>query len=167
MKFFFKIISCTLLFISLIGCQQETKKKPFKIAMTIKIEEDDSFQLFYTTSKNEKFSTQQHYKKIGVLGKNEFQTICFDLTLQKPPNNFRIDLGENQHETPIEIKSIELIFKKDTVRINGATVHRFFHLNESLQKIGNQTFLRKKIDLNYDPFLVATPLLHKKIELAF
>ena len=76
------------------------------------------------------------------------------------------DFGENKIETPVKINSIELKYNSDSIVIDALVLEHFFHPNIYLEK-GDSGYLRKTLNGRYDPFLVSTPLLEKKIELEF
>ncbi len=136
----------------------------FKVFIDIKVNEDDKFQLFYVDDSPEGDFSVDKRLALLIKGDNNFQVIEFTLPANVFPYKFRVDLGENNLETSIEIRSIKLQYNNDVIEIGNLTLERFFQPNIYLEKTVNG-YLRKTIDGRNDPFLLSTPLLIKKMEL--
>lgn len=147
-----------------VSCKKQ-EENVFRAFINIKVLEDDNFQIFYIDNLELGYSEKKR-KTIQVKGTEEFQTIVFELPHGVFPKMFRIDLGENKKESPIEIESVTLKHNDKTIEINDLIFDRFFKPNIYLDKT-DKTFLRHSINGRYDPFLLSTPLLNKKIELEF
>ncbi len=138
----------------------------FKITLEAKVNEDDKFQLFYVEDDvNNRYSAERRVTRT-IEGKKEFQKIELSLPKGVFPQRFRIDVGENKINTAIEINTIVLSFKREKIVINNLTFERFFEPNIYLEK-NKKGYLRKTFKGRYDPFLESTPLLNKRIEIAF
>lgn len=141
------------------------KDNSIRVYLKVKVMEDDKFQLFYISEPLKgKYEPKDRIQK-NVEGKNEFQTIVFQLPEDILPYKFRIDLGEKGHETSIEIDHIEIKLNKNKILIDSTTIHRFFQKNIYLDSGDEKIFSRKKVSGKYDPFLTSTAFLIKKIEL--
>ena len=139
----------------------------FRIIMDINIAENDRLQLFYKDSEqDESFSVEKRIVK-RIKGNEGFQTVTFELPPKNLPYAFRIDLGEMSNETSIIVNEIRIELNSSELVINNKTLNRFFTKNLYLETDDNRVFLRKKINGRYDPFLISTPFLIKKIELEF
>lgn len=136
----------------------------FRVIINVKVLEDDKFQLFYVDDSSEGKYNINKRTVTYVNGKNEFQSVEFKLPANVLPRKFRIDVGENNYETAIDIKEIEIKFNNNLIKINDKVLERFFQPNQYLKKLKNN-YMRIKIDGRYDPFIDSTPLLIKKIEL--
>lgn len=164
------------------SCKDETKNKESQIVETpkevvvkdntlsiildVKVKEDDKLELYYViNSPEDGFSRDNRYATY-IKGNNEFQKIEFKLPKDVFPYKLRLDLGDNgnKYETNIEIKSITLQLNNNTIEIDHTTMDSFFQPNVYLQKTDNG-YSRKVVDGKYDPFLLAKPVLIKKMEL--
>ncbi len=146
------------------SCKKK-EENVFRVFIDIKVLEDDNFQVFYIDDLESGYS-EKNRKTIQVKGISEFQTIVFELPNNVLPKMFRIDLGENKKESPIEIKSVKLKHNDKVIEINDLVLDRFFKPNIYIEKV-DKAFLRQSIESRYDPFLSSTPLLNKKMELEF
>lgn len=136
----------------------------FKVTMDVIVMEDDKFQLFYIDdSPEEPFSLEKRLV-FNLKGNDSPQKIQFILPENVFPYKFRIDLGENKNETTINIKEIKIKYNNKIILIEKLVLERFFQPNIYLEKVDNG-YLRKFVDGRYDPFLVSSALLNKKIEL--
>lgn len=138
----------------------------FEVSMEAIVKEDDKFQLFYVDSYPDDSFTPENRVVSIIKGSQDAQKIKFMLPENILPYKFRIDLGEYKNESPIEINEINLKYNTNSIIIDKAILNRFFQPNIYLERVDNNYF-RKFIDGRYDPFLVSTPLLNKKIELEF
>ncbi|MDX1772977.1 hypothetical protein [Oceanihabitans sediminis] len=138
------------------------------VTMSVKVLEDDKFELYYVDDSIDRSFNSEDRIAVYVQANNNFQTIEFKLPEYSLPYKFRIDLGDNsnKHESNVEIKSVTLQLNQFTIDIDDATMDSFFQPNKYLQKI-NGGYTRKIVDNKYDPFLLAKPVLIKKIELEF
>lgn len=138
----------------------------FILTMFVKVFEDDKFELYYVDDSIDGNFNSKNRLAVYVVGSNEFQTIQFKLPENSLPYKFRIDLGDNgnKYETNIEIKSITLQLNGNTIELDHTTMDSFFQPNVYLQKT-DTGYSRKVVDGKYDPFLLAKPVLIKKMEL--
>lgn len=157
------IISIIILFF--FSCSTERLEDTF-VKIRLKSLNDERIQLFYTSSEKESFNNELRILK-KISGSNEFQNINFEIPKTTKPIKFRLDLGENQLETPIFIQNIEIENGKTSIEVDNETLRRFFKPNIYLKTYDFKKFERKKINGKYDPFLISTPLLDKKIHLEF
>lgn len=175
-----KIILACLIVLSF-ACKNEEKKaieteKPvkkevvkdniFRVFINIRVSEDDKFELYYVgDTPDGNFNVNERVAKY-IKGSDDFQVVELSLPENIFPYKFRIDLGDNinKYETDIEIKSIIIQLNKEKIEIENELLSSFFQNNVYLEKtpLG---YKRKSVDNRYDPFLISTPLLIKKIEL--
>lgn len=158
------------------GVKSEIKKEKteiskdniLKIKLQFKATQEDKFELYYSEYEtNVNFGVNDRLAQY-VKASDEFQTLEFNLPKDMFPSNFRIDLGDNplKNESPIEIKSILLEWNGHVITIDHALISSFFQPNAYLQP--NDTgYYRKVINGKYDPFLLAKPILIKKMEIEF
>lgn len=157
------IISLLILFF--FSCSTERFEDTF-VKIRLKSLNDERIQLFYTSSEKESFNNELRILK-KISASNEFQNINFKIPKTTKPIKLRLDLGESQLETPIFIHNIEIENGKTSIEVDNETLHRFFKPNIYLKTYDFEKFERKKINGKYDPFLISTPLLDKKIHLEF
>ncbi|MFI0429724.1 hypothetical protein [Mariniflexile sp. HMF6888] len=142
----------------------EIKDNLFKVSMNIKVDENDKFQLFYIDDSPEGSFSQEKRLTININGSDSLQDVQFTLPEKVFPYKFRVDLGENNVETIVEINEIKLQYNNESILIDKLVMERFFQPNIYLEKT-DKGYLRKTIKGRCDPFLLSTPLLNKKIEL--
>lgn len=145
---------------------KKIKDNIFKIILEVKVINDDKFEVYYVDDYEEgSFNPDKRLAKF-IKASNELQTIQFNLPSGILPYKFRIDVGDNinRHETLVEIKSIRLELNSEFMLIDNQLIDIFFNPNIFLVKRDNG-YLRRIVDDRYDPFLLSTPLLDKKIEL--
>lgn len=136
------------------------------LTMSFKVLEDDKFELYYIDDSIDGVFNSEDRLAVYIKGNRDFQTIEFKLPEHSLPYMFRLDLGDNvnKYETPIEIRSVKLELNGNTIDIDDTIMDSFFQTNVYLQKT-NGGYLRKIVDGKYDPFLLAKPVLIKKMEL--
>lgn len=138
----------------------------FKVVLDVTISEDDLLQLFYVDDMPEGAFSAEKRLAYNIKGQATSQKIKFTLPKKVFPYKLRLDFGENKIETSVKINLIELKHNSDSIVIDALVLERFFHPNIYLEK-GDSGYLRKTLNGRYDPFLVSTPLLEKKIEIDF
>lgn len=179
----YKIILVTLLCICF-SCKKEAESKNvdklttllknefiekdfiFKVLVNIKILEADKIELFFTDSSSNGIFFQNKRLVKNLRGSKDEQTIEFNLPQNIFPKSLRLDLGENQNknETDIEINSIEFLYNGKSMSIRKELLNYFFQPNIYMEK-KDDVYLRKVVNGRYDPFLLAKPVLIKKMEL--
>lgn len=139
----------------------------FKIVLEVRVMNDDKFQLFYTEQNQTKFN-DKNILKVNVKGFNEYQTIVFELPKKTFPNKLRIDVGENKMESPIEIKSCQLIWGENVLEMDHLSFNRFFKPNVYIIVQGRgDIYERRVMDNKYDPFFASTAFLEQYLKLKF
>ena len=150
-----------------LGGKSKDKENIFKINLTIKVLQDDKFQLFFTTKPKEEFNDHNRifiYVNKAIL----FQEVLFKLPKGQIPKKIRIDLGENFNTSDIIIKEIKLTFNKKSIVVNKNAMSYFFKENIYLKYNPNfNVFKPQIVNGKYDPYILSTPLLNKKIEIEF
>lgn len=137
-----------------------------KVKLEFKATQDDKFELYYSENESSaNFSPNDRLAQY-VKASNEFQNVEFKLPKKVFPSNFRIDLGDNpiMNESPVEIKSITLEWNGHLIVIDNSLLSSFFQPNAYLQP-NEMGYSRTVIDGKYDPFLLAKPVLIKKMEI--
>lgn len=136
------------------------------ITLHFKTSEDDAFELFFVDDHPDTSFSESKKLVRNIKGSDTYQVVTFSLPEQVFPYHLRLDIGDNstQQETPVEIKSIRFQLNANTFEIDGAIMDSFFQPNAFLEPSYNG-YLRQIRDGKYDPFLVAKPILIKKMEL--
>ncbi|WP_282134860.1 hypothetical protein [Seonamhaeicola maritimus] len=146
--------------------EKELKNKVFEVEVLYKISKDDTFQVFYTSlNETENFSSNYTIKK-KVLASNDFTSIKFQLPENVLPYKIRIDLGEKKEQGSIAIQGIKLRYSGNEINIQKELIPQFFLINEFL-KYNHKTGIFKSsvINKSYDPFMISSALLNKKIDI--
>lgn len=139
-----------------------------KITLDILVHEDDLLDVFYTSdSIDEPFSDKKRINK-KIKGSENYQTVIFPFPEDVMPYSFRIDLGDNvlKKETNIEIKTIKLKLNNKAIIINKEILDYFFIANDYLKKT-DLGYLRMVDDNEFDPYLLASPVLLAKMKIEF
>ena len=84
------------------------------------------------------------------------------------PYNFRIDIGSNDNQKEIIIQSISIEYNNKNIIIDKESIHIFFDINEYIDynKIDGRVSV-VEVNGRKDPFIIAKPILLKKIEIEF
>ncbi|GGW38916.1 hypothetical protein [Arenibacter certesii] len=143
--------------------KKNASKDVFNITLVAKVLENDKFQVFYIDELNKGY-TEDKRIVANVKKSPNFQEITFELNTI--PLTFRIDLGENGHNSIVEVDKIILDSGNRKIELNSDVMHRFFDTNIYTSKVGNG-YHRSAVEGRYDPFISATALLEKKLELEF
>jgi hypothetical protein len=142
---------------------KKVNKDIFKITLVAKVVEDDKFQVFYIDKINKGYTDDKRIVA-NVKQSIDFQEITFQLNTI--PLTFRIDLGENGHISLVEIDKVILNNGNKKIELDSNVLHRFFEANIYTSKVGS-VYHRSTVEGRYDPFISATALLEKKLELEF
>lgn len=146
--------------------KQKHKNKFFEIELVYKVSADDVFQVFYTSlDADEKFSQESSIKG-NVVPSEEFNMVTFKLPKNILPYKLRIDLGEQISQSEIYIKEMNLKYDGNEIQIKPDLIPRLFSINEFIDfnsKTGK--FIFSEVSGRYDPFIISSPLLNKKIEM--
>lgn len=156
------IFSILILF-SCRNTNQNNNKEIFKITLIAKVLEDDKFQVFYINMKNQGY-TEDKRIVANVQRSLGYQEITFQLNTI--PLTFRIDLGENGHNSIVEVDKVVLDNGNKKIELNNNVLHRFFEANIYTRKV-DKGYHRNAVEGRYDPFINSTALLEKKLELEF
>lgn len=156
------IFSILLLF----SCNTRNKnisKDIFKITLVAKVMEDDIFQVFFIDEINKGYTDDKRIV-VNVKQSLDFQEITFQLN--SIPLTFRIDLGEKGYDSLVAIDKVILENGSKRIELDNNVLHRFFEANIYISKIGSE-YHRSTVEGRYDPFISATALLEKKLDLEF
>ncbi|MEH6769967.1 hypothetical protein [Maribacter arcticus] len=161
-----KLFLLVVFFISCGTNEKRPQENIFKVILTVKVIEDDKFQLFYIDSANGKYN-ERDVVSVNVEGSQDFQSIVFKLPLKAFPRQFRIDIGENKIESPVEIDTLKIMFGSKKLVMNNMTFNRFFKHNVYIEENEHGIYSRRIINKKYDPFFSSTEFLKKHLELKF
>lgn len=172
-----KLKLIALSFLVLFSCKKEQSKankevteKPkselYQVILKVKVLNDDSFQIFYKYE-NEAPFLEENSKWVEFKGSEETQDIIFTLPDNELPNFFRIDLGVNEKQAPIEFFALIFDYQGKKVIIDQNQLLNVMIPNECIEisNIGSQVVLTSK-DNNgvYDPLLYSEFSLQKLLE---
>lgn len=168
---------CIIIFFVIFGCKRNAEKEVyikeqenFRIQIESTIPKDDSFFLYYLDEevKGKPKFTEEKKLTEKVLGAEAFQKVSFKFPENTYPHQFRIDLGTNKDQEVIVIRSIKLHYKGQIISIENDVLDIFFIINKFIDLNAADGKLRfKKIANRKKPFIIAKPILLKKMELEF
>lgn len=146
--------------------EKVVKDDVLTITLEVRTEQDDKFEIYYVDDLPENGFSADKRLASYIKGGNDYQLITFTLPNKIWPYNLRFDIGDNnnKYETPVEIKSITFKYNGNIFEIDKSIMDSFFQPNVYLEPI-TDGYLRKIVDDKYDPFLIAKPILIKKMEL--
>jgi len=145
--------------------QSSLKADTLSICLKVKVTNDDRFQLFYIESEEQQEFSDMRRLYIDLKAGDNFQDVCFKLPTFAPPFAFRIDIGERRNEEPIQLKKMIISLDDRQITIDQFNSHRYFEPNIYAVAINGESYLRQTVDEKYDPFIVSSKFLIKKIEL--
>jgi len=151
-KFFF--IS---LFLIVISCQdkannqenggqnEEVEANSFKVLLNIVVKKNDDFCLLYT--ENESLNFNDGVWK-GIKGMETEQIVEFSLPTDVFPTQLRLDLGKNQDQEDILIKSVKFEYAGNVRELRGAEIGLFFRPDPSKCTFDSSTGIVKALVKN-------------------
>lgn len=146
----------------------EIEQDIFKIHINAIVPEDDIFEVFYldqNLSEKVRFTKDKKLRE-KIVGSKTIQKITFKLPNKIYPYQFRLDLGGNRNQQEIIIKSIELSYRNGSIIINSDLIRIFFIINQFIDlNDSNGKIKLKEISQSKDPFIIARPILLKKMEI--
>ena len=109
-----RILLGLLLAVALFSCKKEDEAKQeidnkFKVTLNLLIQKNDTLHLYYTEDNSINFKEESSIW-LSLPGKNEAQDLTFELPEDVFPTQFRLDLGVNQENEKMTVKSVELGF---------------------------------------------------------
>lgn len=151
------------IFLALFSCKNENKqenqeivKEPevFEVKLNMVVENDDSFQIFYTQTEGEQFDEKFSIWK-QVKGSPEPQEIIFKFNEDVLPSNLRIDLGINKNQKPMKLISLKMEYYDKIYELRDTMILKNFVISEQLNYDKSNSILshNKKDFPNYDPLL--------------
>lgn len=129
-----------------------------------RVEKDDDFKLLFTEAEGIPFVASDIVIS-KVKGNQEFQTIEFKIKDNKvKPVRIRLDLGNNEEQQVILIKSCEFTQGDDSFFIEGQSLKKYFSPN-GFVSYGNEPgeIMLEKKEGKYSPFLISKASLHEEL----
>ncbi len=130
-----------------------------------KLIEDDVLEVYFAENIRDQYNVRDKLR-VSIEGSMDFQNIVFKLPERVYPMKLRIDLGTNNHETPVEIMEIKLSTGGKNKIIKANEIKKFFRSNQYIEtKPESNKFLRRKVNGVYDPFLLSGDLTEITVDL--
>lgn len=101
----------------------------FIVKLTVEVEKDDTFSLYYTTDGSTNFKDNPIW--IDVKGNNSLQTVSYMLPKGVLPTQLRLDFGMNQDQDDIILHHLEMEYKGQSRKIEAVALHTYFRADES------------------------------------
>ena len=137
---------------------KQVKKESGKVLVTVlvKAQQEDVFQLFYTTAIEENFNPKNTVSR-KVKASNDFQQLIFEAPSKMALRNIRLDLGQNREQKSVEVTSISI--KTDVgEHVFRQPLSAYFQFNEYVSVGDSGAFVLTEVDGKYDPFIYAKDL---------
>lgn len=136
------LVSSLLFFVS---CEENAKSKVFSVAIDLVMKQNDSIQVFYTTTNLINFSENKAFWK-KIKGKNKNQTINIDFPKGVLPKQLRFDLGRNDFQNDIIINKITLKYKSTSFALKGKEIFYIFRVDDNNTLVDKLTGTIKRKD---------------------
>lgn len=155
----------TLIF-CFISCNKTNQiiKESLYVNIDLHIYKNDTIQLFYITETDNSYTEALSIKQF-VEGKDELQTLCYQIPVGLKPKNVRIDLGErkNYHDS-INIKNISFSYRNLVLDGNNGKYKEWFDFNQNIYWETDTLVYKLKVKDNfYDPQLNGNKVLNSKL----
>lgn len=166
--------------ISLLSCKnnestaeipQEAEQKQsltFDVTADIVIPSDCDLILYYKDGSNEWF-VEEKAVWVGVKGKNEQQTVVFNLPEGVIPNDIRLDIGRNEFKglQSFALKKLVLSYLSNKFDITEDQIGIYFRPNQYIEFDPTTKLYSFKKDEkgNYDPYFESKPELYPKFSI--
>lgn len=174
-----KLIAASfLLTLAFVSCKNEEKKESvapaveevkantFDVTVDVVLKTDDDLILYYKDGTNEWFVEEKAVWNT-VKGKNEVQSVVFNLPEGVLPNDLRLDIGRNEFKDlkDIEIKKITISYLGNKFEIQQDQIETFFKPNQFISyDAATKLYSFKKDEQgNYDPFFETKPEFYPQL----
>lgn len=135
--------------------EERKSTEVFQIEMKVRVLKNDKFQLFFEEFENEGYATERVIN-VNVNGRNEEQTLVFNLPEGVLPYGIRLDFGENQNQDAIDLLNINLRFEDREYSLDNGRFLKIFKPNKFVEyNEADQTIRTKVIEGVYDPYFVS------------
>ncbi|GAA4818727.1 OstA-like protein [Litoribaculum gwangyangense] len=134
-------------------------KNYFQVIISLLVEKNDDFQLFYVDENANQFTEKESITK-KVIGNKEFQKIDYELPSGMFVNNLRLDIGSNRSQSPIQINSITIRYQKNEIFIPKHLIPKYFIPNGYIKLNDEYNYITNTInnnnEISYDPFFTCS-----------
>jgi len=137
-------------------------------------EKDDKFQLLYTESKEENYTSKKIITK-KIIGSYSEQEITYILPKGIYPSKIRLDFGKNKEQGAIMINSVSISLESQVIEISNTEFLSYFKPNSWISKINVSNESEYKLivkelkvssnnTVSYAPYFSATNKLISELE---
>lgn len=171
----FKNCIAVFMILSAVGCKDEIilpeEKKipesPVQVTAEMIVEENDIFELFYTSDGSGNFSADKSVR-VNVHGNPESQQIVFNLPQDAHITNIRLDVGQNPHQDEMTVNKLIIKQQDKKLEIKAAEFFSYFGNNEFVDTNAKKfTFETNEEGSMYDPLFYAKEPLVKKLKMFY
>lgn len=104
-----------------------------QVIVELKVQSNDIIQLFWAADAPDAYK-EENSITYNVYGKNELQTLTFDLPKNTKPKNLRLDIGgRNPNQAPISIKNISVKYKDASIDGDNGKYEKMWITNGSMK----------------------------------
>ena len=175
-----KILSTVLISGLLISCgEKKTEEKeqvaeptavitnPIKVSLNAIVPKDDTLQIYYRFDPKSNFESMYVVNAV-VKGSDIAQDITFDIPSDKSVSDFRIDLGNNKDQSPIEIKNFNMSFEGKSFNVKDTLFYQYFQNNEFIEYTRDKAIAKPiSISGNYDPIFMPREVFSYEVQKLF
>lgn len=158
-----RIIVGLLLALTFIACKTEEKKEEvkeveknqYKITLNAVVKKDDTFQIYYKESNDDKAPFEEvNSVRVDLKGSETAQDIVFDLPADAYPTYLRVDFGSNKEQSEITVNEFKVAFHDKVFSVKGAQFFDYFIAEKAFvnyDKATSKAMPFVTADGNYDP----------------
>lgn len=169
-----KILFGLLLTLTFVACKKEEKQEVtevkndvYRFTLNAVIKKDDTFQLFYKDSNDNKAPFEETKSvSVDLKGSETAQNIVFNLPQDVYPTELRIDFGFNKEQKDIIVNEFKVEFLDKNFIVKGASFFDYFIAEKAFVSFDKATSTAKPIitaDGTYDPMFFSEVTLNAEM----
>lgn len=169
-----KILFAFVIAIISISCKNDEKKEDekkiydqYKITLNAIVKKDDTFQVYYKESSDDKEPfVEESSVRVDLKGSEKAQDIIFALPENAYPTYLRLDFGSNKVQPEISVNNFKVSYRDKLFTINGNQFFDYFIAEKAFVKFDKATakaipFVTE--DGNYDPMFFSEATLNAEM----
>ena len=169
-----KILFGLLLTITFLACKneekaevKEVKKDFYKLTLNAVVKKDDTFQVYFKDSNDDKAPFEEvNSIRVDLKGSESAQNIVFDLPADVFPTHLRVDFGSNKEQGEIVVNEFKVEFQDKKFVVKGADFFDYFIAEKTFVSFDKATSTAKPIvteDGSYDPMFFSESTLNNEM----
>jgi hypothetical protein len=127
-----------------------------RVVLDMVVPKDDIFQIFYTVDGSSNFNEEMSVR-VNITGSQVSQSIVFEFPEDIIITRFRIDVGENSNQVPMQINKFTIHHFDKKFEAIGNEFYKYFTPAEQITfNNENSQLTTKQIGERYDPIFYQT-----------